>query len=80
MIVIDQGITNHTNFNPKNVQKTCPFKATYLLRVYQHTVWQVVKGGKVVIIDQVIKFNPDIRTSKFKGNLALEYHIKNGTI
>ena len=39
-------------------------KVTYSLRVYQRTVWQVGKGGKIVIIiDQVIKFNPDICTS-----------------
>jgi len=30
VIGIDQGIMDHTNFNPKNVQKTCPFKGNLL--------------------------------------------------
>ena len=39
VIVIDQGIMDHTNFNPKNVQKT------YSLRVYQRTAIEITKDA-----------------------------------
>ena len=56
MIIIDQVITHH--------------KATYSLRVYQFTVRQVEKGGKIVIAtDQVIthhtKLNPEDAQNMF---------------